>query len=153
MVFSVASDLNTQSGSIDPRRQWPRENKIAVANFASPEKNASKKPADRDESLHRCRAAYRCRSPAVHVSLAVFPENDVRASRPTLEFQIVSIAIIIVVPYHVPREKADASTGQPISDQDGSAGSLPAHAVGADRLELLVGYCAGTRTPQTREET
>jgi hypothetical protein len=49
MIFSVASCLKSKSGSIDPRRQWPRENKIAVANFACPGKNASKEQAGRDE--------------------------------------------------------------------------------------------------------
>jgi hypothetical protein len=49
MIFSVASCLKSQSGSIDPRRQWPRENKIAVTNFACPGKNASKEQAGCDE--------------------------------------------------------------------------------------------------------
>jgi len=49
MMFSGASGLTTQSGSIAPRRQWPPENKIAVANFARPGKNASKERAGRDE--------------------------------------------------------------------------------------------------------
>jgi hypothetical protein len=49
MTFSVASDLKLQSVSIDLRCQWPPENKIAVANFTYPGKNASKKHTGHDE--------------------------------------------------------------------------------------------------------
>jgi hypothetical protein len=49
MIFSVASCLKSQSGSVDPRCQWPPENKIAVTNFVCPGKKASKEQAGRDE--------------------------------------------------------------------------------------------------------